>query len=112
MHVRSRFAAVVLGAVTLALYGGASSAAAGGMGYNRVVAIDLILRKAPMGVYYGLLHQNEHFNVQYISPAGWGWGYAYGSANKCGWVDVSYLVTSPGDPHGTPPDCGPHRNIP
>ncbi len=85
---------------------------AGGYGYNRVTATDLDIRKSPQGEYYGRLHKDEHFNVQYISPNGWGWGFAYGDANKCAWTDVTYLVTAPSDPHSPSPDCGPHRNIP
>ena len=110
-NMAKRFIAVL---AATALLGGVfvPTGIAGGYGYNRVTATDLQVRKSPQGVYYGMLHSGDHFNVQYISPNGWGWGFAYGAVNKCSWTDVSYLITSPGDPHGTPPDCGPHHEIP
>ncbi|WP_210491253.1 hypothetical protein [Patulibacter sp. SYSU D01012] len=82
---------------------------AGGLGFNRVTAVDVYVRASPQGLYMGRLYKGEHFNAQYISPGGWGWGYAYGGVNRCVWVDMSYMVTAPDDPHATPPDCGPHR---
>jgi hypothetical protein len=69
------------------------------------------VRKSPNGVYYGALSLRDHFDVQYISPGGYAWGYAYGDVNHCGWVKAQSLDAS-GDSHGALHDCGEHHTIP
>jgi hypothetical protein len=105
----------VLCAIAVLGAAAAATALAAQVGYNKVAAQSVYVRKAPIGEVIGTLVRDEHFNAQYINN-GWAWGYAYGNANKCGWVNVGtaqdpYLVSS-NDSHGTPPDCGPARNLP
>jgi hypothetical protein len=112
IKVKAALACAVLAASLAGV--GASSASAASIGYNIVVAQDLYVRHTPEdGLFIGTLNKGEHFNVQQLW-FGWAWGFAYGNANKCGWVLTGsasnpYLVTST-DPHGTPPDCGAPRH--
>jgi hypothetical protein len=105
-------AALFLTTLALVLAGGAVQANAVGLGYAKVTEVDDVYVRFGAGTaFFSRLPRGAHFNVQYISPGGYAWGYAYGSTMSCGWVAAGALTNS-NDSHNTPPDCGPHRNIP
>jgi hypothetical protein len=105
-------AALFLTTCALVLAGGAVHANAVGLGYAKVTEVnDVYVRYGAGTAAFSRLQRGAHFNVQWISPGGYAWGYAYGDTMACGWVAVGALTNS-NDSHNTPPDCGPHRNIP
>ena len=61
-------------------------------GRLRVCAEDLELFRRPARTYIGALQEGESMRVRRFSPSGtYAYGFAYGDANKLGWVRASGL---------------------
>jgi len=61
-------------------------------GRLRVCADRLELFRRPARIYIGALQQGETVRVRRYSPSGkYAYGFAYGDANKLGWVLASGL---------------------
>jgi hypothetical protein len=57
-----------------------------------VCAQDLYVRDGPAGIVIGTLFYGETFDVDRYSPSGqWVYGYAWGHANKWGWVQNGWF---------------------
>lgn len=58
----------------------------------RVCANDLYVRETPQGVVIGTLLYGHHMRVDRYSPSGqYAYGFAYGHANKYGWVQNGWF---------------------
>ncbi|MES2320214.1 MAG: hypothetical protein V4631_22280 [Pseudomonadota bacterium] len=66
-----------------------------------VSATDVYARKQPQSYAMGRLYKNERFDIQYVDSNGWGYGYAYGSVNRCIWMQYSTTAGSNFWTHGT-----------
>lgn len=57
-----------------------------------VCAQNLYVRDSPMGIVIGTLYSGQSINVERYSPSGeWAYGFAYGEANKYGWVQNGWF---------------------
>ncbi|WP_233261436.1 hypothetical protein [Vitiosangium sp. GDMCC 1.1324] len=57
-----------------------------------VCAQSLYVRDAPAGIVIGTLYYGQTMDVQSYSPSGqWAYGFAYGQANKHGWVQNGWF---------------------
>lgn len=70
----------------------AAAPAASASTTHRVCAQDLYVRETPQGVVIGTLFYGEHMRVDRYSPSRqYAYGYAYGGANKYGWVQNGWF---------------------
>lgn len=51
-----------------------------------VCATNVYVRSTPVGIVIGTLYKGQSINVERYTPHDWAYGFAYGGANKYGWV--------------------------
>lgn len=57
-----------------------------------VCAQNLYVRDSPAGILIGTLYYGQSMDVTKYSPSGeWAYGFAYGQANKWGWVQNGWF---------------------
>lgn len=93
MFTKLSRAAAVTAIAAAALTGGVAAApAASASTMHTICAQDLYVRDTPQGVVIGTLFYGERFRADRYSPSRqWVYGYAYGQANKYGWVQNGWF---------------------
>jgi hypothetical protein len=66
-----------------------------------VSATDIYARAAPQSYAMGRLYTNERMDIQYVDSNGWAYGFAYGSVQRCVWMQYSEGSTVRFWTHGT-----------